>query len=285
MKNTIHKIVINLPEQLFNPAKNKLVDTLTKTKNLKKINKETVIKLNTDPEINIPQILDNGELVEFIPKPVRIKRPKKIPQKEKRKREEEELNEPSPKRKRKDKEIINEIINDIPPKRKEKRKREEGEISPKRKRKDKEIINEILKTEIPQLIIEQEQPQKEIPKIKKPKRLYRKPINEVKEIKEIKKKLKRVNLQLKEPLKPDIIIDDDEEPQSSNIDIIKTNAKLNPLIIDDFINNFDYNTEFKKGKIIKLNKKDSRKKNNKKYYEKTKEKRSIDYFNKKLNNI
>jgi hypothetical protein len=71
MKNSIHKIVINLPEQLFNPEKNKMVDTLTKSKNLKKVNKKTVVNLTTDPNINVPEIVDDGHLVDFIPKEIK----------------------------------------------------------------------------------------------------------------------------------------------------------------------------------------------------------------------
>lgn len=75
-KNSIHSIIINLPESLFNKDTNKLVNTLTKSKAIKKINKKPIIELRTDSNIIEPEIIDKGLIVEFN-KPIRKQRIKK----------------------------------------------------------------------------------------------------------------------------------------------------------------------------------------------------------------
>jgi hypothetical protein len=75
-KYLIKTIDVYLPDKLINPDKNKIVDTLTKTGNIKKINKEKVINIKSDPNIEKPYINDGikGELKEKEKKP---KKPRK----------------------------------------------------------------------------------------------------------------------------------------------------------------------------------------------------------------
>ena len=70
-KYLIKTITIELPDKLINPDKNKIIDTLTKKGNIKRVEKQLVINIHTDPNRDKPYIKDGikGEIKEKEKKP------------------------------------------------------------------------------------------------------------------------------------------------------------------------------------------------------------------------
>jgi hypothetical protein len=181
-----------------------MVNTLTKNNNLKKVNKKSVINLISDPNINIPEVLDNGLLVDFIPK-------------EKKERKKPLIIKPNKPKKIKPPVFKSTIPIFDPP-----------------KLQDNNLNNDNND------IIDIKKKLKKVPKLNPPKFIELNPPklqdNKIKVIN--KKKL-------------------NEEPLLNEEQLIKIKKrknkieKLEPILIDDIINNFDYIKELKKKKNIK----------------------------------